>query len=103
MQVGPDPDPKNRLWPMTWPKCMANPAKACSPMPETPAGYKLVGQRLLYVGQGHVVEFQCEKDGYLAGDAQSASYICQKQEDGTFAFQPHSFTGTLPPCRAPGK
>ena len=77
-----------------WPTCEVRPTRACTPMPDPGPGYELVGPQLLYVAEGHVVEYQCDKSGYLAGDAKTASYKCVKNADGNaYDFQPLSFTG----------
>ena len=85
-----------------WPTCVPRPKAACTPMPETPEGYKLVGEKLLYVMEGHSVEFQCEEDGYLAGNAQTAGFICKKNAESVFEFVPQ-FTGSFPACRPPAQ
>ena len=52
-----------------WTACQVKPAKACTPLPQPGDGYKLVGPELLYTAEGQIVEFECEKPGYLAGNA----------------------------------
>ena len=75
-----------------WTACQVKPAKACTPLPQPGDGYKLVGLELLYTAEGQIVEFECEKPGYLAGNAKTASYKCTNDTNG-YSFRPHSFTG----------